>query len=528
MPADEQSTNVANALRRWLVPHIPPVESSSAEPEKLANDRLSASLAASVLGVLYKLHHVVAAQAAVGSRAGINALLYDRAQNRLVLVLASFGESVGTPTSEEIVRALNCIRMLSARQYEDVAAAFPGRITELRAALANLDLGWHLMIISSGKGMSAAASPEIASLTNEMNGQLTWQAVGLEFVTPWLVGDASPTPSSTGATGSGSIPNSTRTLSVCSSSGNETESGSIQRRKQHRTISASNHDVIIRQLNGGRFKPIEFALTNGHLVRVELPNGRWDGLLAVFSTENSDTGEFEHYWEFAGDRSVPPDSLPSVWRWLESLPKSRHVHDYGSVEEFVEELEENLYAFDQNSPLGIEELPDEETPPLDLDAFPIVRFQLLNGHDVEVVLSCHDEEGGEPCYVTLYTTEDTLPRAMKQLRDFALPPNFDETKLTQTWQWLRCFAVSRQLRELDSIAQFAPMFERVMNEGCTEAELAALEPVRPVRKVIRPGLGFDPNAALASTPETELPKCANDNTNFSATSQSQQQAGAAS
>ena len=197
---EEQIIQVEASLRLRFFPLVPKVIVAGREGWKEENhdlDRLSRSLAAYTLVGLCDLDDTTAAAAITdGSNdGGIDALYFDRANNRLVFVQAKFKRTGTAPSQEENLKTINGIKSLQARRFNEFNPAFQNRLDEIEAGLDTAGVQILLVLAYLGDNPNVHVTNDNNALKDELNvisPRMDWQMVGLSTIYGWLVAEQTP------------------------------------------------------------------------------------------------------------------------------------------------------------------------------------------------------------------------------------------------------------------------------------------------------------------------------------------------
>jgi hypothetical protein len=199
-PREEQVAQIEASLRRRFFLLVPKVVIPGREnwtEEQHDTDRLSRSLAAYTLVGLCELDDTRAAGAITdGSNdGGIDALHFDRANNRLVFVQAKFKRSGAAQSQEENLKTINGIRALQARRFNEFNAEFQNRLDEIEAGLDTPGVQILLVLAYLGDNPNAHVTNDNNALKAELNvisPRMDWQTAGLTTIYGWLVAEQTP------------------------------------------------------------------------------------------------------------------------------------------------------------------------------------------------------------------------------------------------------------------------------------------------------------------------------------------------
>jgi hypothetical protein len=199
-PREEQVVQIESSLRRRFFPLVPKVVIPGREnwtEEQHDTDRLSRALAAYTLVGLCDLDDTTAAGAITdGSNdGGIDALYFDRANNRLVFVQSKFKRTGVAPSQEENLKIINGIKALQARRFGEFNAAFQSRLDEIEDAIDSAGVQMLLVLAFLGDNLGPHVTNDNNALRDELNvinPRMDWRMAGLANIYGWLVAEQTP------------------------------------------------------------------------------------------------------------------------------------------------------------------------------------------------------------------------------------------------------------------------------------------------------------------------------------------------
>jgi hypothetical protein len=199
-PREEQIVQIEAALRRRFFSLVPKVMIAGREDwreEQHDTDRLSRALAAYTLVGFCDLDDTTAAGAITdGSNdGGIDAVYFDRANNRLVFVQSKFKRTGAAPSQEENLKTINGIKALQARRFNEFNAAFQSRLDEIEAGIDTAGVQMLLVLAFLGDNLGPHVTNDNNALKTELNlisPRMDWQAAGLSITYGWLVAEQTP------------------------------------------------------------------------------------------------------------------------------------------------------------------------------------------------------------------------------------------------------------------------------------------------------------------------------------------------
>lgn len=196
----EQVAQIEAALRRRFFAHVPKVERSDRagwDEARHDTDRLSRALAAYALVGLCGLDDVTAVGAITDGQddGGIDALLYHRPENRLVLIQAKFKRGGAAPAQDEVLKTINGVKALIERRFDGFNQSFQARLDEIEEALDTPGVRIQIVIAFLGDTPGVHATNDLNAFCAEVNrpgDRMSWQAAGLVTVFGWLVAEQTP------------------------------------------------------------------------------------------------------------------------------------------------------------------------------------------------------------------------------------------------------------------------------------------------------------------------------------------------
>lgn len=197
---DEKITQVEAALRGRFFHNVLKVVRQGREgwtEDQHDIDRLSRSLAAYALTSFCVLDDTTAAGAITdGSNdGGIDALYFDRARNRLVIVQSKFKRTGAAPSQEDTIKTINGVKALQARQFNQFNEAIRNRLDEIEEALDTAGVKIELLLLFLGDQIGPHATNDLNAFQDELNRfnpVMQWCAKGIEQIYDWLITEQSP------------------------------------------------------------------------------------------------------------------------------------------------------------------------------------------------------------------------------------------------------------------------------------------------------------------------------------------------
>lgn len=198
--AQEQIAQVGAALRQRFFPLVPKIETpgrSNWTEEQHDIDRLSRCLAAYTLVGLGEIDDVTAAGAVTDGQndGGIDALLFDRPHNRLILVQSKFKRSGAAPSQDEVLKTINGIKALLDRRFNEFNTHFQNRLDEIEEAFDTPGVTIEVSLAYLGETLGQHVTNDLNALQGEMNrlsDKMSWNGHGLSTVYGWLVAEQTP------------------------------------------------------------------------------------------------------------------------------------------------------------------------------------------------------------------------------------------------------------------------------------------------------------------------------------------------
>jgi hypothetical protein len=199
-PREEQVIQIEASLRRRFFPLVQKMVTPGREnwtEEQHDTDRLSRALAAYTLVGLCDLEDTPAAGAITdGSNdGGIDALYFDRANNRLVFVQSKFKRNGAAPSQDESLKTINGIKALQERRFNEFNETFRNRLDEIEAALDTAGVQMVLVLAFLGENLGPHVVNDLNALQAELNRlcpRMSWQVAGLTKTYDWLVAEQVP------------------------------------------------------------------------------------------------------------------------------------------------------------------------------------------------------------------------------------------------------------------------------------------------------------------------------------------------
>lgn len=197
---DEKIIQLEAALRSRFFQNVPKVVKQGREGWTEAQhdlDRLSRSLAGYALVGHCGLDDTTAAGVITDGSddGGIDALYYDRSGNRLVLVQSKFKQTGTAPAQNEVLKTINGIKALQARQFNQFNEAIRNRLDEIEEALDTAGVKLELLLVFLGDELGQHATNDLNAFRDELNRfspLMDWRTAGLELVYGWLVAEQAP------------------------------------------------------------------------------------------------------------------------------------------------------------------------------------------------------------------------------------------------------------------------------------------------------------------------------------------------
>jgi hypothetical protein len=192
---DAQKVQITNALKERYFSIFPPLQQSWT-PEQHEKNRLSRSLAAFAIEKLADVAPSQAANALVdgGNDNGIDAIHFDRTQNRLWLVQSKAG---GGPDRGENKKFCDGIRDLVNGRFDRFNAAVARLRPDVEDALSTDGLEIVGCNVHLGDGLGPHAISDLQQLKTELNQfvqRFDWRDLNLSVVHSWLTAEQAVAP----------------------------------------------------------------------------------------------------------------------------------------------------------------------------------------------------------------------------------------------------------------------------------------------------------------------------------------------
>jgi hypothetical protein len=196
----EKIAQVEAALRRRFFPLVPKIETpdrANWTEEQHDTDRLSRALAAYAIVGMYDAEDAVAAGAVTDGKndGGIDALYFDQARNRFVVVQSKFKRTGVAPAQDEVLKTINGIKALMSRRFSEFNAQFQNRLDEIETALDTPGTVIEVVLVYLGDNLGPHVTNDLDAMKAEMNApgeRFTWLSHGITTVYGWLVAEQTP------------------------------------------------------------------------------------------------------------------------------------------------------------------------------------------------------------------------------------------------------------------------------------------------------------------------------------------------
>jgi hypothetical protein len=197
---DEKVAQIEAALRGRFFASVPKVVKAGREgwtEDQHDLDRLSRALAAYALVGRCDIDDTTAAGAITDGSddGGIDALYFDRTGNRLVLVQSKFKRTGTAPAQDEVLKTINGVKALRARQFNKFNLAIRNRLDEIEEAFDTPGVRLEVLLVFLGDAIGPHATDDLNAYRDELNQfapVMDWQATGLEPVFGWLLAEQAP------------------------------------------------------------------------------------------------------------------------------------------------------------------------------------------------------------------------------------------------------------------------------------------------------------------------------------------------
>lgn len=197
---DEQVTQIETALRSRFFPYVPRHEKPSRAQwtdDQHDTERLSRSLAAYALVGLANIEDAVAASAVTDGDddGGIDALYFDRPNNRLFFVQSKFKRTGACPSQDENIKTINGIKALINRRFTEFNDQFQQRLDEIEEALDTPGVILEVILVFLGNNLSPHVTNDLNAMTAEINvifDRLRWEWYGVARIHGWLIDEQQP------------------------------------------------------------------------------------------------------------------------------------------------------------------------------------------------------------------------------------------------------------------------------------------------------------------------------------------------
>ena len=197
---EEKIVQVEAALRTRFFPNVPKIIKPGREnwtEDQHDLDRLSRALAAYTVAGQCELDDTTAVGTITdGSNdGGIDALYFDRIGNRLVFVQAKYKRTGAAPAQDEILKTINGIKALQARQFDQFNEAIRNRLDEIEEALDTAGVRLELLLAFLGDDVGPHVTTDLNAFRDDLNRfspVMEWYTTGLEQIYAWLVAEQAP------------------------------------------------------------------------------------------------------------------------------------------------------------------------------------------------------------------------------------------------------------------------------------------------------------------------------------------------
>ena len=197
---EEKVAQLEAALRKRFFPNVPRIEGANRAgwlDEQHDLDRLSRSLAAYALVGEAGLDDTTAAGSITDGEndCGIDALHFDRTNNRLLIVQAKFKRDGAAPSQAEGLKTKQGIERLRNRDFAAFNSHFHMRRDEIEEALDTGGIVIELVLIYLGDGSSPHVDADFDAFKAQLDGlteQFRWHNATVTRVHGWLIEEQAP------------------------------------------------------------------------------------------------------------------------------------------------------------------------------------------------------------------------------------------------------------------------------------------------------------------------------------------------
>lgn len=199
----EKLHHIEQALVRRFFPLVPQRAQNRTDAQHHI-DRCSRSLAAYAVRGLCASEDSIGVGALVdgGNDGGIDAMLFDRVGNRLIVVQSKFKRPQNPanpqgagPDQGETLKFTNGVKALIQRRFDGFNAAIRDRLDEIEEALDTPGVKICLVLTFLGESLDRHASDDLTALlaeTNRLGERMILEIVGLSRTYDWLVAEQLP------------------------------------------------------------------------------------------------------------------------------------------------------------------------------------------------------------------------------------------------------------------------------------------------------------------------------------------------
>jgi hypothetical protein len=168
---DAKLVQLSQQLETRFFDLLPELTRPGKTPEEITQNKLSRSLAALAISMLANQDDVTASNAVIDDfdDNGIDAICFDRSENRLLFVQAKFKKDGGEPDLADTLKFAGGVRDALKRKYDRFNDAFQGKLEEVEDALDEATLNIVLVLAWTGNSLSKHSVRTLKDLEEELN-----------------------------------------------------------------------------------------------------------------------------------------------------------------------------------------------------------------------------------------------------------------------------------------------------------------------------------------------------------------------